>query len=167
MVFLQNCLALAAILISSCTPTPLIRIENLSNEDICYKVEWSNGTGVFPNHTVCAEGKGDQVAGFWLDPGEIINIPATNSSGISFNGAITAVLNNNTVVGARNEIDFTNVTFPYWDVDYQYGISNGTCGLPNGSNLSGEQDTLGKANKAWQKLNQTTKQTLLKFPQYL
>ena len=166
MLFPRKSLALAATLISLCAATPHILIQNLSKQRICYKVEYSNGTGVFPNQTVCGA-TGPEIAGFWLDSGHSKGFKATGSTGQHFNGAITAVLNNNKDRGARNEINFLNPTKPFYDVDYQYGISDGTCGPPNSTNLSGERDTLGKANKAWQTLNQTMKNDLLKFPQYL
>ena len=168
MLFLLKNLALAALLISFCAAMPYIHIENLSKQRICYKVEYSNGTGTFPNNTDCGA-TGDQVAGFWLAPGQRnFTTKATNATGHLFNGAITAVLNNKTTCGARNEINFSNATMPFYDVDYQYGISDGTCGPPNSSYLSGERDTLGKANKAWRTLNSTTKSQLLRnSSQYL
>lgn len=168
MLFFLKDLALAATLISSCAATPSIRIENLSKQSVCYKVEYSTGTGTFPNNTDCGA-IGDQVAGFWLGPGQSnFTTKATNATGHLFNGAITAVLNNKTARGARNEINFSNPNMPFYDVDYQYGISDGTCGPPNSSQLSGERDTLGKANKAWRTLNSTTKSQLLQnSSQYL
>ena len=166
MLFPRKSLALAATLISFCAPTPYIQIQNRSKQGICYKVEYSNGIGVFPNETVCGV-TGIEIAGFWLDSGQSKAFKATGSTGQHFNGAITAVLNNNKDRGARNEINFSNPTMPYYDVDYQYGISDGTCGPPNSTNLSGERDTFGKANTAWKTLNQATKNELLRFPQYL
>lgn len=172
---LPKVLALVAILISSGTSTPVsfgtstphIRIENKSKDRICYKVEWGNGTGIFSNDTVCGGAEGPQVAGFWLSSGEHKVVEARNSSGIGFNGALTHVLSNNIVLGTRYEINFSNLTHPWWDVDYQYGITDGTCGPPNSSKTTGERNTLAKANKAWKTLNQTRKNHLLKFPQYL
>lgn len=167
MLFLRMILALAAILISFCAPKPMIWIQNLSNKHICYKVEYSNGTGAFPNDTVCGGAKGDHVAGFWLNSSQLTSFPAVGSDGEHFNGAITAVLKDNTVWGARNEV---NLLFPgkaWYDVDYQYGISDGTCGPPNSRNLSGEKDALGTANTAWKSLNHTTKKALLAYPKYL
>lgn len=168
MLFLLKRLALAAVLISFCAATPSIRIENLSKQSVCYKVEYSDGTGAFPNNTDCGAA-GDQVAGFWLALGQSnFTVKATNATGHLFNGAITAVLDNKTTCGARNEINFSNATMPFYDVDYQYGISDGTCGPLNSGNLSGERDTLGKANKAWRTLNSTTKIQLLEnSSQYL
>ena len=166
MLFLRKSLALAATLTSFCASKPLIQVQNLSQQRICYNVEYSNGIGIFPNETVCGV-TGTEIAGFWLDSGQSKGFKATGSAGQHFNGAITAVVNNNKDRGARNEINFSNPTIPFYDVDYQYGISDGTCGPPNSTNVSGERDTLGKANKAWQTLNQTTKNELLRFPQYL
>ena len=176
MLLLQKFPALAAILISvgtsspisPGTPTPQIRIDNKSKDRICYKVEFSNGTGIFPQDAVCGGAQGPQVAGFWLNAGEQKVVPATNASGIGFNGALTTVLNKQSLLGARYEINFSNLTDPFWDVDWQYGISDGTCGpLNNGNHLTGERDTLGKANAAWRTLDQTKKQQLLQFPEYL
>ena len=166
MLFLGKGLALVAMLVSFCASTPYIRIQNLSQKPICYKVEYSSGTGAFPNETACGA-IGAEVAGFVLDPGKSRGFKATGSDGQLFNGAITAMLNDKANTGARNEINFLNPAMPFWDVDYQYGISDGTCGPPNSTHLSGERDTLGKANKAWQTLDQTTKTHLLGFPQYL
>ena len=175
MFLLRKVLAPAAILISfgtstpisSGTSTPHIRIENNSKDPICYKVEYSSGTGVFPKDAVCGGAEGPQVAGFWLKSGEHKVVKATDSSGIGFNGALTTVLSNNILLGARYEINFSVLSHPYWDVDYQYGISDGTCGPPNSSKTTGERHSLAKANKAWKTLNQTTKNHLLNFPQYL
>ncbi len=170
---LREILALAATLISFCAPSPLlrppprIRVQNLSREPICYKVEYSNGTGTFPTEAVCDDAKGNQVGGFWLDPNQTREFTAIGKDdGQRFNGAITAVLKNNTVQGARNEMNLCNDTVSWFDVDYQYGISSGTCGPLNSSNLSGEKDALGKANAAWKNLNQTMKTELLTYPQY-
>ena len=167
MLFLQNSLALAAILISFCASTPLIRVHNFSKERICYKVEYSNGTGAFPQEAVCDDAKGIQVGGFWLDPNQTKEVTAIGKDGQRFNGAITAVLKNNTIQGARNEINLLNTTMSWYDVDYQYGISDSTCGPFNSTNFSGERDALGKANAVWKTLNQTMKTELLAYPQYL
>ena len=116
--------------------------------------------------TACQGIGGPNIAGFSLSPGEHKVVKAINSSGIGFNGALTTVINNITL-GTRYEINFSNLIYPYWDVDYQYAITDGTCGPPNSSKTSGERHTLTKANKAWKTLNQTRKNQLLKFPQYL
>ena len=175
MLLMRKVLALAAILIafststpiSSGTSTPHIRIDNKSKDRICYKVEYSNGTGIFPKDAVCGGAEGPQVAGFWLSSGEQKVVQATNSSGIGFNGAITTVLNKQSLLGARYEINFSNITNPFWDVDWQYGITDGTCGPLNSNHLTGERDTLGKANAAWRTLDQTKKNHLRQFPEYL
>ena len=130
-------------------------------------MEYTNGTGIFPNNTVCGGSSGPGVAGFWLSSGEQQVVEAKNSSGIGFNGALTGVLSNNEFRGARYEINFSNLSHPFWDVDYQLGISDGTCGPPNSKQTTGERHALAKANKAWKTLNQTMKKQLIKFPQYL
>lgn len=43
----------------------------------------------------------------------------------------------------------------------------GPRGPPNSGHLSGERDTIGKANKAWQTLTRRQKRVLLRFPKYL
>lgn len=100
MLFAQRILALVAILISLCAPTPVIRIQNFSKQNICYKVEYSNGTGAFPNQTVCGV-TGPEIGGFWIDSGDSREFNATGIDGQNFNGAITAILNNNKTIGAR------------------------------------------------------------------
>ncbi|KAF6236130.1 hypothetical protein HO173_005759 [Letharia columbiana] len=162
MLFLQKTLTLAAILISFCAPMPLIRIQNISKENICYMVEYSNGTGTFPNETICGIDRG-----FWLNSGQTKDFKATGFDGEHFNGAVTAWLKNNTFRGARNEINLLNQSMAWYDVSYQYGISDGTCGPANSSDLSGEKDSLGKANSAWKTLSYPIKRQLLKSPQYL
>lgn len=179
MLAVRTALALAAILISFCASKPVIRVQNHSKQSICYKVEYSNGTGAFPSNATCGGAKGTEVGGFWLKPGQSQVFNATGSNGVRFNGAITAVLENNTVWAARNEINLLNASLAWYDVDYQYGISGSTCGPANdsillsagpangSSLLSGERDPIGKANKAWRTLNQTTKNQLLAFPEFL
>ncbi|CAF9941632.1 hypothetical protein IMSHALPRED_002819 [Imshaugia aleurites] len=167
MLILRKTMALVAILISLCAPTPVIHVRNHSKQDICYKVEYSNGTDTFPSTAVCAQAKGAKVGGFWLRSGQTKVVNATGLDGQRFNGAITAVLKNNTRQGARNEINFLNATHTFYDISYQYGISDATCGPANGGEISGERHSLSKANAAWKHLNQTTKQDLLAFPQYL
>lgn len=131
-------------------------------------MEYSNGTGAFPNTTVCGAAQGPKIGGFWLNSGQTWDTKAIGSDGENFNGAITAVLENNTVWAARNEINLLDSSIAWYDVDYQYGISGSTCGPANDSSrLSGERDPLGTANRAWGTLNQTTKNQLLAFPKYL
>ena len=153
-------LALIALLTPFCTSTPHIRVDNQSKQKICYRVEYSSGLGAFPNETTC-DVTGPEIGGFWLNSNQSTEVKATG-----FNGAITAVLNNE-IIGARNEINFLDATQPFYDISYQYGISNGTCGPQNSSNLAGERDALGKANKAWRTLNTTAKADLLKYDAYL
>lgn len=170
MLILRKTLALAAILISFCAPKPYILVQNFSKQNICYKVEYSSGTGAFPNTKECGEAKGPNVGGFLLKSGLTKGFDATGTDGQPFNGAISAVINNNTDEGARNEINLLNSTMAWYDISYQYGFSDGTCGPANTSsaNLSGERDTLGKANAAWKTLDQTKKNNLLqKYPNYL
>ena len=89
----------------------------------------------------------------------------------SFNGALNVFTNG--VRGARFEVNFAATAGSTWyDTDYQYGMSDGTVGpsdlrpLDNGQNsLSGEPDTLAKANAAWP--STTNKAALLAYPQYL
>lgn len=167
MLLLRKTLALAAILISLCAPTPVIRIQNTSKQNICYMVEYSNGTGAFPNVTWCGGEHGFKVAGFMLNSGLSKDFTAIGSDGQRFDGAITAWPNNSTR-GARNEINLLNVTETYYDVDYQRGISGSTCGPANDSSaLDGEPDPLAEANKAWNTLSRARKMQLLAFPTYL
>lgn len=146
---------------------PHVSIRNFSNQNICYSVEYSNGTGAFPSSAICGGVKGNETGGFWLDSGKIKEVNAIGLDGQPFCGAITAMLDNNTLTGARNEMNFLNARQTYYDISYEYGISDGTCGPADGSNPAGELHTLSKANKAWRSLNQTTKDYLLTFPDYL
>ena len=102
-----------------------------------------------------------------LNSGQSQNHTAKGDDGTYFNGALTPWLHDDKVWGARNEINLLNPAETYYDVSYIYGISDGTCGPATGNNLSGERNTLEKANQAWRTLNQTTKNHLLTFPQYL
>lgn len=170
MLVLRKTLALAAILISFCAPKPHILVQNFSKQNICYKVEYSSGMGAFPSTAVCGEAKGPQVGGFWLNSGQSQGFDATGTDGQPFNGAISAVINDNTDEGARNEINLLNSSMAWYDVSYQYGFSDGTNGPANSGSgiLAGERDTLGKANAAWKALNQTKKASLLtENPDYL
>ena len=178
MLIIRKTLALAAILISLCTPTPNISVRNLSNQTICYKVEYSNGTGAFPsveypNRTfafpsaICGQANGTGTGGFRLQSGQTLDVDATGIDGLPFNGAITPVLNDNSFIGARCEVNLLNATVTYYDMSYEYGITDATCGPADGINLAGERYPLLKANKAWTTLNQTTRNHLLSFPEYL
>lgn len=130
-------------------------------------VEYSNGTGIFPNVTHCGGDQGYEVAGFELNAGLSKDFTAVDSYGQRFNGAITAWVNNSTR-GARNEINLLNVTETWYDVDYERGISGSTCGPANDySAASGEPDPLGQANKAWKTLGRAAKMQLLALPTYL
>lgn len=178
MLILRKTLALAAILISFCTPKPQISVRNHSNQTICYKVEYSNGTGAFPsveysNRTfdfpsaICGAANGTKTGGFWLKSGQAMDVDATGIDGVPFNGAITPVLNDNSFIGPRCEVNLLNASVTYYDMSYQYGISDATCGPAGNTNLAGERYPLQKANKAWKTLNQTMKNHLLTFPEYL
>ena len=122
-------------------------------------VEMSSGT--FPTTTTCG-----------LGPGIPINAGQTTTIDLdpSFNGALTAWTN---VRGARYEINFAATAGSTWyDADYQLGMSDGTVGpsdnrkLADGSSsLSGEPDTLAKANAAWP--DTTNQGALLAYPDYL
>lgn len=178
MLILRKTLALAAILVSFCTPTPNISVRNLSNQTICYKVEYTNGTGAFPSvaysnttfafpSAVCGDAKDNETGGFQLQSGQTMDVDPIGFNGVPFNGAITPVLNDNRFSGARCEVNLLNASVTYWDMSYELGISDATCGPADGTNLAGERYPLQKANKAWKSLNQTTRNHLLTFPQYL
>ena len=144
---------------------PVINIQNNGSTWICYKVEFTSG--YFPTPSC------DSSPGFTVNPGETIVI----HPGSGFNGAITAIINN--VKGARHEINFAaplNVMEGTWyDVDYQLGMSDSTLGPADGQprnvnghqlpSVSGEQNTLAKANAAWPKT--TNKAQLLVSSYYL
>lgn len=156
----HNLAALAAVLATASASS--ITFQNVGSQNICYMVEISSGT--FPSTTVCG-----------LAPGIPVNAGQTTTIDLdpSFNGALTAWTGSGSIRGARYEINFAATTGSTWyDADYQLGMSDGTVGpsdnrkLANGeSSLSGEPDTLAKANAAWP---QTTNQAaLLAYPNYL
>ena len=131
---------------------PVINVQNTGSTWICYKVEFTSG--YFPTTTTC-----DSSPGFTVNPGETIII----HPGAGFNGAITAITNN--VKGARHEINFASplngMQGTWYDVDYQLGMSDSTLGPADGRprnvngqqlhSVSGEQNTVAKANAAWAK----------------
>ena len=146
---------------------PAITIQNSSPSDICYKVEFTSGS--FQTTTNC-----DSSPGFIVSAGQTMIV----HPGADFNGAITAILNNN-IKGARHELNFASpldgTSGTWYDVDYQLGMSDSTLGPADGQarnlndqqlpSLSGESDTLAKANAAWP---QTSNQAqLLAFPNYI
>lgn len=109
-----------------------------------------------------------------------VSVPAGTKTTVpldgSFNGALTAWIgkdNNNKIRGARYEINFAvSATSTWYDADYQLGMSDGTLGpldnrpLLNGHpSLTGEPDTLAKANAAWPHTD--NKAALLAYPQYI
>ena len=170
MIYLPTTLALAAILTSLSAATPLVQIQNYSNQTICYLVEYSSGAGAFPTEAACNNDQGAMIAGFWVNSGQTREFNAPG-----FNGAITAILSGNTIRGARHEINLAaNPGQTWYDVDYEYGISDSTLGPIGGqdtedghNSLSGEPDAYAKANAAWVHLDPATKSELLAFPQYL
>ena len=149
--------ALAAVLATGSATS--ITFQNTGSQNICYMVEMSSGT--FPTTTTCG-----------LGPGIPINAGQTTTIDLdpSFNGALTAWTS---VRGARYEINFAATAGSTWyDADYQLGMSDGTLGpsdnrkLADGSSsLSGEPDTLAKANAAWP--DTTNQAALLAYPDYL
>lgn len=150
--------ALAGVLAT--TSATSITFQNVGSQDICYMVETSSGT--FPSTSTCGPGQGipiqaGQTTTIGLDP--------------SFNGALTAWAH--TVRGARYEVNFAATAGATWyDADYQLGMSDGTVGpadnrpLTTGQpSLSGEPDTLAKANAAWP--DTADRAALLAYPDYL
>lgn len=137
-----------------------ITFQNAGSNDICYMAEVSSGT--FDYNTPCGLGTGIPVKAGQTTP---VDLDPT------FNGALTAWTNG--VRGARYEINFAATAGSTWyDSDYQLGMSDGTVGpsdnrkLSNGdSSLSGEPDTLAKANAAWP--DTTNKAALLAYGDYL
>ena len=147
-----------------------ITFQNASPNPICYTVELSSGS--FPSTTTCGLGSG-------------ISVPAGQKTRIpldaSFNGALTAwtttTTNNNdkdVKRGARYEVNFAASPSgsTWYDADYQLGMSDGTISaldnrkLSNGQpSVSGEADTLAKANAAWPHTD--NKPALLAYPDYL
>lgn len=125
---------------------PLVNIYNTGKANVCYKVEFS--AGEFPTTTTC-----ESSPGFMVKGGESVAL----HTGAGFNGGLTAMTDG--VKGARHEINFSTAGSTWYDVDYQLGMSDSTLGptdhrprrvggrtLPS---VSGEQDTLAKANVAW------------------
>lgn len=138
---------------------PLINIYNTGKADICYKVEYSSGN--FPTSNTC-----DSSPGFIVKAGQSVAL----HTGANFNGGITAITNG--VKGARHEINFSTAGSCWYDVDYQLGMSDSTLGpadhrprANNQNSVSGEQDTLAKANAAWS--SATDQAALLQNPNYI
>ncbi|KAL9136009.1 MAG: hypothetical protein Q9175_002790 [Cornicularia normoerica] len=158
MLLLHALATLAAVLATASASS--ITFQNIASKNICYMVEVSSGS--FPWTTTCGLGTGipvnaGQTTTIDLDPG--------------FNGALTAWTGS--IRGARYEVNFAATAGSTWyDADYQLGMSDGTVGpsdnrkLSNGqSSLSGEPDTLAKANAAWP--HTTNQAALLACPNYL
>ena len=150
------------------SPTdPAITIQNTSPSDICYKVEFTSGN--FQTTTTC-----DSSPGFIVSAGQTMIV----HPGADFNGAITAILNNN-IKGARHELSFASPLYgmsgTWYDVDYQLGMSDSTLGPADGQprningqqlpSLSGESNTLAKANAAWPQASNQAQ--LLAFSNYI
>ena len=146
-----------------------ITFQNASPNPICYTVELSSGS--FPSTTTCGPGSG---SGISVPAGQKTRVPLD----ASFNGALTAWTttndDNNVKRGARYEVNFAASPggSTWYDADYQLGMSDGTIGaldhrkLSNGqSSVSGEADTLAKANAAWP--HAENKAALLAYPDYL
>ncbi|KAL6719141.1 hypothetical protein ACLMJK_003378 [Lecanora helva] len=140
---------------------PLVNIHNTGKSEVCYEVEFSSGN--FPTPTTC-----DSRPGFKVAAGQSITL----HTGPGFNGALTAITNN--IKGARHEINFaaSPAGSCWYDVDYQLGMSDSTLGPAdhrprqgNSPSLSGEQDTLAKANAGWP--HATNQAQLLQNPKYL
>lgn len=142
---------------------PLINIYNTGTTDVCYKVEYTSGN--FPTSTIC-----DSSPGFVVQAGQSVSL----HTGAGFNGAITAITKG--IKGARHELNFAASPGSAWyDVDYQLGMSDSTLGpadhrprIVSGKaspSVSGEQDTLAKANSAWP--TTTNQASLLQNPDYL
>lgn len=137
-----------------------ITFHNAGSQDICYMVEVSSGT--FPSTTTCGLGEGIPVQ---AGQSTTINLDP------SFNGALTVWTGSTR--GARYEVNFAATAGSTWyDADYQLGMSDGTLApsdnrkLANGqSSVSGEADTLAKANAAWP--HTTNQAALLAYPDYL
>ena len=150
------------------SPTdPAITIQNTSPSDICYKAEFTSGN--FQTTTTC-----DSSPGFIVSAGQTMIV----HPGADFNGAITAILNNN-IKGARHELNFAKPLYgmsgTWYDVDYQLGMSDSTLGPADGQprningqqlpSISGESNTLAKANAAWPQASNQAQ--LLAFSNYI
>ena len=162
-----------SVLLLAATPASAtsITFQNASPHPICYTVELSSGS--FPSTTTCGPSSS---SGISVPAGQKTRVPLDSS----FNGALTAwtttTTNNNKDVkrGARYEVNFaaSPAGSTWYDADYQLGMSDGTIGaldnrkLSDGqSSVSGEADTLAKANAAWP--HTENKAALLAFPDYL
>ena len=164
--------SLSVLLLAATTASATsITFQNASPHPICYTVELSSGS--FPSTTTCGPSSS---SGISVPAGQKTRVPLDSS----FNGALTAwtttTTNNNKDVkrGARYEVNFaaSPAGSTWYDADYQLGMSDGTIGaldnrkLSDGqSSVSGEADTLAKANAAWP--HTENKAALLAFPDYL
>lgn len=123
-------------------------------------------SGTFPSTTTC----GPSSSGIAVPAGAQTTVPLDPS----FNGALTAWTGDgNRIRGARYELNFAASPASTWyDADYQLGMSDGTVGpldrrpLLNGRpSLTGEPDTLAKANAAWPHADDQA--ALLAYPDYI
>lgn len=154
------CILTSVAAVLAMTTASTITFQNAGSQNVCYMVEVSSGT--FPETAVCGLGNGIPVN---AGQNTTINLDP------NFNGALTAWTG--TTRGARYEVNFAATPGSTWyDADYQLGMSDGTVGpidnrkLSDGrSSLSGEPDTLAKANAAWP--DTTNKPALLAYPDYL
>lgn len=175
--------ATLAILLAATTASaaPSITFQNASPHDICYGAELSSGT--FPSTTTCGP-PSSPTSGITVPAGATTTVPLP----ASFNGALTAWTTGPAggggggggpprTRGARYELNFAaSATSTWYDADYQLGMSDGTLGprdhrpllLLNGrrpSSLTGEPDTLAKANAAWPHADDRA--ALLAYPDYI
>ena len=125
---------------------PVVTIINTSSQDKTYDVETDSGApkSAFQSCAGCITVGAGQTVNFHPGP---------------FNGALTA----NHHAGTRHELNFVSQPGSCWyDDDMQYGMSDETLGPSDHSGrISGEQDTLAKANAAWSHTDSGTQQTLL------
>lgn len=168
--------ATLAVLLAATTASaaPSITFQNASPHDICYGAELSSGT--FPSTTLCGP-PSSPTTGITVPAGATTTVPLP----ASFNGALTAWTTGPAAGpprtrGARYELNFAaSATSTWYDADYQLGMSDGTLGprdhrpLLNGgqhpSSLTGEPDTLAKANAAWPHADDRA--ALLAYPEYI
>ena len=132
---------------------PVITIINNSAKDSVFDVETAGGLGpsVFKSCQQCIKVKAGQTIAF--------------HPGLGFNGALTR----NNHQGSRHEINF-EPGITWYDVDMEKGMSDETLGPTDvhmktnkgGNPISGETNTLAKANAAWKKAHAQTKQALLR-----
>ncbi|MCJ1465933.1 hypothetical protein MMC07_004552 [Pseudocyphellaria aurata] len=132
---------------------PVVTIINTSSQDKVYDVETDSAASqsAFQSCVGCITVGAGQTINFHPGP---------------FNGALTA----NQHTGTRHEFNFASTPGSAWyDDDMERGMSDETLGPSdnrpkNGgteSGVVGEQDTLAKANAAWQQTDSDNQQALL------